>query len=160
MNFKIGERYNCIVIEFKGNVMGGPDTVKLNEQLHKLIDEGKKNVVVDLSRVKFMNSSGLGMLIGALTTMRNADGDLRIANASDKIESLLMITKLITVFQNYKSVDEAANSFVNIYLTNSIALIHHIKEVSCTSFILCHQYYVCESSTWRPMGRRGKRKNR
>lgn len=111
MNYKINERYNCVVIEFKGDVMGGPDTVKLNEQLHKLIDEGKKNVVVDLSKVKFMNSSGLGMLIGALTTMRNAGGDLRIANATDKIESLLMITKLITVFQHFKSVDEAAASF-------------------------------------------------
>lgn len=111
MNFKVLERYNCIVLEFKGNVMGGPDAVNLNEQLHKLIDEGKKNVVADLGKVKFMNSSGLGMLIGALTTMRNAGGDLIIANASDKIESLLMITKLITVFQNFRSVDEAVKSF-------------------------------------------------
>jgi anti-sigma B factor antagonist len=111
MNFKVKERYNCIVIEFKGNVMGGPDAVSLNEKLHELIDEGKKNVVVDLSKVKFMNSSGLGMLIGALTTMRNAGGDLRIANATDKIESLLVITKLITVFQHFRSVDEAVESF-------------------------------------------------
>lgn len=111
MNFKVLERYNCIVLDFKGNVMGGPDAVSLNEQLHQLIDEGKKNVVADLGKVKFMNSSGLGMLIGALTTMRNAGGDLRIANASDKIESLLMITKLITVFQNFRSVDEAVESF-------------------------------------------------
>ncbi|HKJ44665.1 MAG TPA: STAS domain-containing protein [Balneolales bacterium] len=111
MNFKVKERYNCIVIEFKGNVMGGPDAVSLNEKLHELIDEGKKNVVVDLSKVKFMNSSGLGMLIGALTTMRNAGGDLRIANATDKIESLLVITKLITVFQHFRSVDQAVESF-------------------------------------------------
>lgn len=111
MNYKINERYNSVVIEFKGDVMGGPDTVKLNEQLHKLIDENKKNIVADLSKVKFMNSSGLGTLIGALTTMRNAGGDLRLANATQKIESLLMITKLITVFQNYKSVDEAVASF-------------------------------------------------
>src|SRR5690625_5959307 len=73
--------------------MWGPDTVSLNEKLHDLIESGKTNVVVDLARVKFMNSSGLGMLIGALTTMRKAGGDLRIANASDKIESLLIVTK-------------------------------------------------------------------
>ena len=111
MNYKIGERYNCVVIEFKGDVMGGPDTVKLNEQLHKLIDDGKKNVVVDLSKVKFMNSSGLGMLIGGLTTMRKAGGDLRIVNATDKIESLLVITKLITVFKHFKSLEEAVESY-------------------------------------------------
>jgi len=111
MSFKSNERWNCVVIEFNGNVMGGPDAVSLNEKLHELIDSGKKNIVVDLSNVKFMNSSGLGMMIGALTTMRNAGGDLRIANATDKIESLLIITKLITVFQHFRSLDEAVKSF-------------------------------------------------
>lgn len=111
MNFNVSERYNCVVIEFKGNVMGGPDAVSLNDQLHELIEKDQTNVVVDLSKVKFMNSSGLGMLIGGLTTMRKAGGDLRIANATDKIESLLVITKLITVFKHYKSVDEAIESY-------------------------------------------------
>ncbi|MGD8428519.1 MAG: STAS domain-containing protein [Balneolaceae bacterium] len=111
MNFNVTERYNCVVIEFKGNVMGGPDAVKLNEKLHELIEDEKTNVIADLSKVKFMNSSGLGMLIGGLTTMRKAGGDLRIANATDKIESLLVITKLITVFKHYKTLDKAVESF-------------------------------------------------
>ncbi len=111
MSFNTSERYNSVVIEFKGNVMGGPDAVSLNEQLHELIDQDKTNVVVDLGKVKFMNSSGLGMLIGGLTTMRKAGGDLRIANATEKIESLLIVTKLITVFKHYKSVEEAADSY-------------------------------------------------
>jgi anti-sigma B factor antagonist len=111
MSFETSERYNCVVIEFKGNVMGGPDAVSLNETLHELIEKEQKNVVVDLAKVKFMNSSGLGMLIGALTTMRKAGGELKIANATDKIESLLIVTKLITVFSHYKSVDDAVESF-------------------------------------------------
>jgi anti-sigma B factor antagonist len=111
MNFNVSERYNCVVIKFKGNVMGGPDAVKLNEQLHELIEEGKTNVVADLGKVKFMNSSGLGMLIGGLTTMRKAGGDLRIANATDKIESLLVVTKLITVFKHFDSLEKAVESF-------------------------------------------------
>jgi anti-sigma B factor antagonist len=111
MSFNVSERYNCVVIEFKGNVMGGPDAVNLNDQLHSLIEKDQKNVVVDLGKVKFMNSSGLGMLIGALTTMRKAGGDLRIAKAADKIESLLIVTKLITVFKHYKTLDEAVASF-------------------------------------------------
>lgn len=111
MSFNVSERYNCVVIEFKGNVMGGPDAVSLNEKLHELIENKKTNVIINLAKVKFMNSSGLGMMIGALTTMRKAGGDLRIANATDKIESLLIITKLITVFKHYKSLDEAVESF-------------------------------------------------
>jgi anti-sigma B factor antagonist len=110
MRTKLIEKYNAVVIELKGNVMGGEDTKDFTETLHKLIDEGKKNVIVDLSAVKFMNSSGLGMLISGLTTMKRADGHLKLANVTDKIESLLIITKLITIFESYESVDEAVKS--------------------------------------------------
>lgn len=111
MHFSVNELYNAVVITLKGNVMGGPDGAKLHDRLHQLKDAGKKNVIVDLARVKFMNSSGLGMLISALTTMRNAGGDLRLANAADRIQSLLIVTKLITVFQHFDSVSEAAESY-------------------------------------------------
>ena len=91
--------------------MGGPDGAKLHDTLHNLKEEGKKNVVIDLSKTKFMNSSGLGMLISGMTTMRNAGGDLRLANVADRIQSLLVITKLITVFKHFDSVDEAISSY-------------------------------------------------
>jgi anti-sigma B factor antagonist len=58
-----------------------------------------------------MNSSGLGMLISGYTTMKNGGGSLKLANATDKINSLLVITKLITIFENFDSVEEAVNSF-------------------------------------------------
>ncbi|MGB0346177.1 MAG: STAS domain-containing protein [Balneolaceae bacterium] len=111
MSFNTSERYGSVVIEFKGNVMGGPDAVSLNEKLHELIEAEKTNIVVDLAKVKFMNSSGLGMLIGGLTTMRKSGGDLRLANATDKIQSLLIVTKLITVFKNFDSVQKAVESY-------------------------------------------------
>lgn len=111
MNYNVDERYNAVVLQLKGNVMGGPDGAKLHDQLHEMKEAGKKNIVVDLSKVKFMNSSGLGMLISGMTTMRNAGGDLRLARVADRIQSLLVITKLITVFKHYDSVDEAVDSF-------------------------------------------------
>lgn len=111
MNYNIDEKYNCVILTLKGNVMGGPDGAKLHDALHDLKEDGKTNIVVDLSKVKFMNSSGLGMLISAMTTMRNAGGDLRLANVADRIQSLLVVTKLITVFKHFDSVDEAAKSF-------------------------------------------------
>ena len=111
MKVKTSEKYNAVVLELKGNVMGGDDTKDFNELLHKYTDEGKKNIIVDLHDVKFMNSSGLGMLIGGLTTMKKAEGNLKLANVTDKIQSLLVITKLITIFEYYNSVDEAAKSF-------------------------------------------------
>ncbi|MCE1190346.1 MAG: STAS domain-containing protein, partial [Ignavibacteria bacterium] len=60
---------------------------------------------------KFMNSSGLGMLISGLTTVKNGNGLMKLAGVTEKIHSLLMITKLITIFETYDSVDEAVKSF-------------------------------------------------
>ncbi len=111
MKIKTSEKYGAVVIELKGNVMGGDDTKDFNELLHKLVDEGKINIVIDLSEVKFMNSSGLGMLIGGLTTMKKANGTLKLARVTEKIESLLIITKLVTIFEFYETVEEAVNSF-------------------------------------------------
>ena len=111
MKLKTKDMNNVTVIELKGNVMGGPDATALNDELHKLIETKKTKIVIDLHDVKFMNSSGLGMLIGSLTTIRNAGGDLKIARASDKIESLLIVTKLITVFDHHDDVDKAVAAF-------------------------------------------------
>ena len=111
MKIKTTEKYEAVVLELKGNVMGGDDTKEFNEVLHKLIDGGKTRVVLDLGGVKFMNSSGLGMLIGGLTTMKKAEGHLKLANVTEKIESLLIITKLIKIFESFDYVDEAVKSF-------------------------------------------------
>jgi anti-sigma B factor antagonist len=113
MRFDTEERYNAVVLKLKGDVMGGPDGSKLHDKLRELREAGQRNVIVDLSRVRFMNSSGLGMLIGGLATMRNAGGDLRLANPADRIQSLLMIAKLLTVFKHFESVDEAVESFTS-----------------------------------------------
>lgn len=111
MRYDKEERYNAIVLRLKGNVMGGPDASDFQDELQELKDSGRNHVVVDVGRVKFMNSSGLGMLVGGMTSMRNAGGDLRLANVADRIRSLLIVTKLITIFKTYESVDEAVDSF-------------------------------------------------
>jgi anti-sigma B factor antagonist len=111
MKVKTSEKYGAVIIELKGNVMGGPEAQDFSALLHKLLDENKKNVVVDLADCKFMNSSGLGMLISGYTTMKNGGGALKLANATERIESLLVITKLITIFEHFNSVDEAVNSY-------------------------------------------------
>lgn len=111
MKYSTSERYNTVILTFKGKVMGGPDATTFHDEIKNLIEKGKTNVVADLSKVSFMNSSGLGILISALTSLRNAGGDLKICGASDRIESLLIVTKLITVFNHFKTLDEAVEAF-------------------------------------------------
>jgi anti-sigma B factor antagonist len=105
------EENGIMIIEPKGKIMGGPESTALHDLLHDLIDQGKKNVVIDLGKVDWMNSTGLGLLISGLTTLRKSGGELKLANVTDKIQSLLTITKLVTIFKSYDSVDEAVTSF-------------------------------------------------
>jgi len=111
MNYSLSEKYNTVIITFKGKMMGGPSATKYMDEIKSLIEQGKTNVVADLSKVSFMNSSGLGILITSLTSLRKAGGDLRISGASDRIESLLIVTKLITVFTHFKTLEEAVESY-------------------------------------------------
>ncbi len=100
-----------VVLEPKGKIMGGPDASLLNDKIHEYIESNRKKVVIDLSKVEWMNSTGLGILISGYTRLRNHEGVLKLANVTDKIQSLLTITKLVTVFETFDSVDEAIKSF-------------------------------------------------
>jgi anti-sigma B factor antagonist len=97
----------------KGDIIGGPHAKEFTETLHQLVDEGKKQIIVDLGKVKFMNSSGIGILISGYTTLKNAGGELVICRADKKIKDLLVVTQLITVFDHYQTLDEAVDSFQN-----------------------------------------------
>jgi len=111
MKLKKREEDGIVILELSGKIMGGPDAMLLNDHLHDLIESGHRKVVADLTHVDWMNSSGLGILISALTTIRNADGELKLANLTDRIHSLLKITKLQNVFDIYGTVQEAISSF-------------------------------------------------
>ncbi len=111
MKISVVEKYTAAVIELKGDIVGGPYNEEFSSTLRKLISDQKKNIVIDLAETKYMNSSGLGMLISGYTTVKNSGGDLKLANVTKKIESLLVITKLSAIFENYSTVDEAVKSF-------------------------------------------------
>ena len=105
------EEQGVVILEPRGKIMGGPDASLLHDKLYECIEQDKKQIVVDLSQVDWMNSTGLGILISSYTTLRNHEGMLKLANVTDKIKSLLTITKLVTVFEAHDSVDEAVQSF-------------------------------------------------
>lgn len=99
------------VLTVNGNMMGGPDTSALHEKVKSLIDDGIKNVVVDLKGVKWMNSSGLGVLMACHSSLSQAEGALALASVTEKVKSIFMITKLIEMFNTYDNADRAVASF-------------------------------------------------
>jgi anti-sigma B factor antagonist len=111
MKFSLTQQGPVTVIGLEGNLMGGPESSSLNSKVNELVDQGKTNAVIDLAQVGFMNSSGLGLLITSATTLKNAGGRLKLANASEKIMALLKITKLSPLFEIHPSVQAAVASF-------------------------------------------------
>lgn len=100
-----------LVIEIQGEIMGGADSESFRDIIYEAIEQDKVFIVADLKDATWMNSSGLGMLISGLTTLRSSGGDLRLTNLSEKVRRPLEITKLESVFLIYNSVEEAINSF-------------------------------------------------
>ncbi len=101
---------NVVIFGVSGKIMGGEETTMFHGRIHEYINQNKKDVVVDLAKVDWMNSVGLGMLISAMTTVKNAGGQFVLANIT-KIETILTVTRLITVFECFDSREEAIKSF-------------------------------------------------
>jgi anti-sigma B factor antagonist len=97
---------DIVIFDVAGKIMGGEETTMFHGRIHEYIKLNKNKFLIDLAKVEWMNSVGLGMLISAMTTVKNTGGRFALANIT-KIESVLTITRLISVFEHYDSRDEA-----------------------------------------------------
>lgn len=95
------------VVTFPEQVLGGPIAVELSSLVRESLNNGSTLLVFDCGEVTVMNSSGLGMLVSALTSVRNSGTQLRLANLPEKVSSLLSMTQLDKVFEVRDSVDAA-----------------------------------------------------
>lgn len=112
MPFSIDEHYHAAVIAIEGRFLGSVERDAFKDAIDALKDAGKTSVIIDLSNTAFMDSTGIGLLIGALTTMRRAGGDVRLAGMNDRIENLFLMTRLLgSAFTSYDTVEAAAESF-------------------------------------------------
>lgn len=110
MEYSISDKQGFTIIDLQGKIMGGPEATEINEKINQLIDEKKTKIIIDLASIEWMNSSGLGILIGAVTVLKNNNGTLSLINVSDRIINLLKITKLNTVFEIYDNFDKAVEA--------------------------------------------------
>lgn len=111
MTIKEEIRDNVALLFLKGNMMGGPESMEVHEKIKSLISDNMLKVVIDLAKVKWMNSSGLGALMASMTSLNNSGGELKISSTTEKIKNLFMITKLLTIFDTYETADRAVASF-------------------------------------------------
>jgi anti-sigma B factor antagonist len=100
-----------VALYLQGKLMGGPDADTFRSTIYDLIERGKNRVVIDLKGVSWVNSTGVGILISGYTTLRKKGGDMKLVHVSEKIQSILYVTKLNLIFDCFDSEDEAIESF-------------------------------------------------
>ncbi len=99
------------ILDLSGRITLGEGSVVLRDTIRDLLAKGQKNILLNLGEVSYIDSSGIGELVSAFTTVRNQGGDLKLLNLTKKVHDLLQITKLYTVFDIQDDEVQAIKSF-------------------------------------------------
>jgi anti-sigma B factor antagonist len=110
---KIVERQvgDAVILDLHGKILIGEGDDALREAVNKLVDSGKTKILLNLADVPYVDSAGLGEIVRCYTTVSKKGGKLKLLNLTKKIQDLLSITKLLTVFETFESEPEAIKSF-------------------------------------------------
>ena len=112
-NLNIAERRKdfITILDLQGNIRLGEGSVELHEALRRLVERGEKEVLLNLAGVSYIDSSGLGELVSGYTNIHKTGGELKLFHLSERIEELMEMTKLLTIFDVYDNEAEAVLSF-------------------------------------------------
>jgi anti-sigma B factor antagonist len=110
----ISERHagDVTILDMDGKITIGEGSVALRSAIRRLLEEGKKKILLNLAKVGYIDSSGIGELVSSYTAIgKEEGGQLKLLNLTQKLQDLLTITKLLTVFDVYESEEEALTSY-------------------------------------------------
>jgi anti-sigma B factor antagonist len=99
------------ILDIGGRIVLGDEIGQLRDAVRALVADGKKKIILNLAEVDYIDSSGVGELVGAFTTVRNAGGELKLLNLTQKVHDVLHVTKLYTVFDIRDDEFTAVKSF-------------------------------------------------
>jgi anti-sigma B factor antagonist len=99
------------VLDLKGKLLMGETDEALRKKIKEFVDGDKSKILLNLSEVPYMDSAGLGGLVSCFTTVNNKNGKLKLVGLTTRLQDLLSITKLLTVFETFDNEEEALKSF-------------------------------------------------
>ncbi|HJZ81297.1 MAG TPA: STAS domain-containing protein [Pyrinomonadaceae bacterium] len=111
LNIKQRQAGDVTILDLDGEVRIGDSATALRSAIRELVTAGHKNILLNLAGVRYIDSSGIGELIANYTTVGRTGGKLKLLSLTDKVQDLLVITKLLTVFDVYETEPEALSSF-------------------------------------------------
>jgi anti-sigma B factor antagonist len=123
------EREGITILELDGRITVGQEAGGLRERCAQLAAEGKKNLVLELSRVDFIDSTGLGALVMCATSLRKAGGNVKLVNLNRRNIELLVMTKLATVFEIFTDEQDAINSYYPDRKAKSFDILSFVQKM-------------------------------
>ena len=111
LNIRERQAGDVTILDMDGKITIGEGSVAVRTAIRKLLEEGKKKILLNVAGVGYVDSSGIGELVSSYTTINREGGQLKLLNLTQKMEDLLGITKLLTVFDTYDDEAAALNSF-------------------------------------------------
>lgn len=100
----------CVLVP-SGKIVIGDEVAALRERIKELLGQGHKNILLNLSNVSYIDSTGVGALVGSFTTIRNQGGQMKLTNLNQRVQDILLVTKLLTVFDVYDKEESGISSF-------------------------------------------------
>ncbi|MBX7172781.1 MAG: STAS domain-containing protein [Pyrinomonadaceae bacterium] len=111
LNISERQAGDITILDMDGKVTIGEGSVALRNTIRRLLGEGKKKILLNLAGVGYIDSSGIGELVSSFTAVNKEGGQLKLLNLTQKIQDLLAITKLLTVFDVYESEGDALSGY-------------------------------------------------
>jgi anti-sigma B factor antagonist len=105
------EREGITILDFKGRISAGPEATALREKVAEVTAAGKRNLVLNLAGVDYIDSTGLGALVVCVTGLRRIEGNMKLLNLNRRNIDLLVMTKLDTVFEVFTDEQDAVSSY-------------------------------------------------
>jgi anti-sigma B factor antagonist len=109
LNFR--EVKDISVVDISGRITLGEGDIKLRDAVHNLLKENKRRIILNLGGVSYIDSAGIGELISAYTAAKRNGAELKLLNLTKKIQDILQITQLLTIFEAFASENDAVGSF-------------------------------------------------
>ena len=111
MKFSSRKEKSVVIFDLVGGLEGGPDSYEIKDVVSEMLEKGDRRFLLNLDHVDFVNSSGIGIIASIFSSISNAGGEMKICNANDRVSRVMMITKLLEVFDSYTMEQEALESF-------------------------------------------------
>ena len=111
LNISERQAGDVAILDLNGKITIGEGSVALRSAIRRLLGEGKSKILLNLGQVGYIDSSGIGELVSSFTTVNRENGQLKLLNLTQKVQDLLAITKLLTVFDTFDSESDALNSY-------------------------------------------------